>query len=425
VTTTSTELRERYRELGTTPVPVEPYISPAYYELEKKYIFKRMWIHVGRVEEIAKPGDFFVRQLDACDASIVVARNREGQIRAFHNVCSHRMNKIAYAPYGSTRRFFCRFHGWAYDLNGQLVGVPDEKCFVNLDRAQLGLTAVHVDVWQGFIFVNFDRHPRLTLREYLQPMYGELEGYPFEQMTSCYSWRAVVHCNWKLALDAFQEAYHVAYVHGNSIADALLKADSGGLRPLDGLCGEFHRRLSRAGNPKSVYGNPTALTAGGAAPPTPTGANRPIAAEALRYGRGGTAFAVTPEQLPKALNWTKHPNWAFDINVVFPDFYVSTRPNYYQAYNFRPLSFDTFLLDARVYYPAMTTAGGRFYQEYMKVSLRDVLLEDLSTLEHTQAACATRVKTHMLLQDYEIMVRHQFTVVERLIREGQAQEPNS
>ena len=149
MTTTSTELRERYRELGTTPVPVEPYISPAYYELEKKYIFKRVWIHVGRVEEIVKPGDFFVRQLDACDASIIVVRNREGQIRAFHNVCSHRMNKIAYATCGSTRRFFCRFHGWAYDLNGQLVGVPDEKCFVDLNRAELGLTPVHVDVLAG------------------------------------------------------------------------------------------------------------------------------------------------------------------------------------------------------------------------------------------------------------------------------------
>jgi hypothetical protein len=66
----------------------------------------------------------------------------------------------------------------------------------------------------------------------------------------------------------------------------------------------------------------------------------------------------------------------------------------------------------------MTTAGGRFYQEYMKVSLRDVLLEDLSTLEHTQSACATRAKTHMVLQDYEIMVRHQFRVIERLIQDG-------
>ncbi|HEY0747898.1 MAG TPA: aromatic ring-hydroxylating dioxygenase subunit alpha [Steroidobacteraceae bacterium] len=416
-------LGARYPELGSADIPIEPYISPAYYQLEKQYIFKKTWIHVGRVEEIPNGGDYFVKQLDACDASIIVVRDRAGAINAFHNVCAHRMNKIIYGTHGTARRLFCKFHGWSYDLNGNLVGVPDEECFANLRRQDRGLSPVHLQVWQGFIFVNFDRKPSLSLEEFLRPMYGDVEGYPFEKMTSCYAWSAVVNCNWKLALDAFQEAYHVAYVHGNSIASALLKSESGGSRPLDGLCGEYHRRLSMAGNPKSVYGNPQALTA---SVEPPSGADvapsdRPIGEAALRYGRGGTRFSVPQNTLPKGVNWTKHPNWAFDINVIFPDFYVSLRPNYYQAYNFRPIAHDKFLFDARVYYPEMTTAGGRFYQEYMKVALRDVLLEDLSTLEHNQEACATRAKTHMVLQDYEIMVRHQFTVVERLIGEGRAQ----
>jgi len=419
-----TSLAARCTALGTDPVPIEPYISPEFYELEKQHVFKRTWIHVGRVEELPKPGDYFVKQLDACDASIIVVRTRSGDLRAFHNVCSHRMNKICYGSQGTTRKFFCKFHGWSYDLTGELVGVPDEECFRGLKRADHGLSKVHLDVWQGFIFVNVAAQPPLTLAEFLRPMYAGLEGYPFEQMTSCYAWSAVVNCNWKLALDAFQEAYHVAYVHGNSIADALLKTESGGLRPLDGLCGDYHRRLSLAGNPKSVYGNPQALTERAAGAPESVAAPsaaRPIGAAALRFGRGGTNFAVTQEQLPSAVNWTRHPNWMFDINVIFPDFYVSIRPNYYQAYNFRPLAHNRFLLDARVYYPRMTTAGGRFYQEYMKVSLRDVLLEDLSTLEHNQAACATRAKTHMVLQDHEMMVRHQFAVIERMIRQGQGE----
>jgi phenylpropionate dioxygenase-like ring-hydroxylating dioxygenase large terminal subunit len=414
-------LTGRYPELGAEPIPIEPYISPQYFELEKKYVFKKVWIHVGRVEEIPSAGDYFVKQLDACEASILVVRNREGAIHAFHNVCSHRMNKIAYTDRGSTKKFFCKFHGWAYDLNGNLVGVPEEKCFTGLRREEHGLSPVHLQIWQGFIFVNFDRTPRQSLNEFLRPMYQELEGYPFEKMTSCYSWSAVVNCNWKLALDAFQETYHVSYVHGRSIASALLKSDAGGLRPLDGLCGEYHRRLSIAGNPKSVYGNPNALTSASNGE-APTSASRPIGEAALRFGRGGARFDVAQANLPKAINWTRHPNWAFDINVLFPDFYLSTRPNYYQAYNFRPLAHDKFWFDARVYYPEMTTAGGRFYQEYMKVSLRDVLLEDLSTLEHNQAACATRAKTHMVLQDFEIMVRHQFAVIERMISEGQAEE---
>jgi hypothetical protein len=71
-----------------------------------------------------------------------------------------------------------------------------------------------------------------------------------------------------------------------------------------------------------------------------------------------------------------------------------------------------------VFYPEMKTAGGRFFLEYMKVALRDVLLEDLSTLEHTQTAAETGVKTHMVLQDFELLVRHNFHVVDRLVNAG-------
>jgi phenylpropionate dioxygenase-like ring-hydroxylating dioxygenase large terminal subunit len=418
-------LHDRYPELGTGPIPARPYIDPAYYELEKQHVFKKTWLHVGRVEEIPTAGEYFVKELAACDASVIVVRDRAGKINAFHNVCSHRLNKIATEPCGKTKKFFCKFHGWAYDLDGRLTGVPDERSFFDLDKSKLGLTPISCDVWQGFIFVNMDQSPALGLRDFLAPMYAGLEGYPFEKFTACYGWQTVVNCNWKIALDAFQETYHVGYVHGLSIADALQKDDQGNLHPLDGLCGEFHRRLSIAGNPKSVYGNPKALTEGGGE--APGGAKggigaRPVAAAALRLGRGGTKLDFANDVLPAGLNWTRHPHWAFDINVVFPDFYLSARPNYFQAYNFRPISHDKTLFDARVYYPEMNTAGGRFYQEYMKVALRDVLLEDLSTLEETQSAAATGAKSEMIIQDHEIMVRHQYMVVDRMIREGLARE---
>src|SRR5690606_29787151 len=118
------------------------------------------------------------------------------------------------------------------------------------------------------------------------------------------------------------------------------------------------------------------------------------------------------------VNWTKSPNWLFDINVVFPDFYLSLRPNYCQAYNFRPISHNKTLLEARVYYPEMTTAGGRFFQEYMKVALRDVLLEDLSTIERTQFAVETGAKKAMVLQDNGLLVRHGAYVVDQLVKQA-------
>jgi phenylpropionate dioxygenase-like ring-hydroxylating dioxygenase large terminal subunit len=413
-------LTARYPELGTGPVPVEPYVSPTFYAREKEQIFKKMWLQVGRVEEIPNAGDYFVKDLAACDTSIIVVRNKQGEVRAMHNVCSHRMNQIAYDKCGHTRKFFCKFHGWAYDLDGKLTGVPDEDCFFDLDKAEHGLTRVACDVWQGFIFVNMDPQPALSLEDFMKPMFGGIEGYPFDKMAVGFEWSTVVDCNWKIALDAFQEAYHVAYVHGHSIADAIDKADGGSMPPLDALCGEFHRRLSLAGNQKSVYGNPKALTSGGEAAKEALEAasSRPIAAAALRAGMGNTKYAFPLDALPAGVNWTQGANWLFDINVVFPDFYLSLRPNYCQAYNFRPIGHNKTLLEARVYYPEMTGAGGRFFLEYMKVALRDVLLEDLSTLERTQRAVETGAKTHMILQDNEVLVRHNFHVVDRLVNAG-------
>jgi phenylpropionate dioxygenase-like ring-hydroxylating dioxygenase large terminal subunit len=416
-------LHDRYPELGTGPVSIEPYISPEYYEKEKELLFKKTWIHVGRADEIPKTGNYFVKDLEACDAQVVVVRNKEGEIKAFHNVCSHRMNKVVYASRGTTRNFFCKFHGWVYDLDGKLTNVPDEKNFFDFDKSANGLAPVSCEVWQGFIFVNMDPQPAQSLAQFMQPVYGSIEGYPFDKLTTGFAWTSVVNCNWKLALDAFQEAYHVAYIHGASIAHAIDSEDGGSMPPLDALLGDFHRRLSLAGNPNSVYGNPNAVTAGGEAAKralAEAAASKPISAAALRSALGSAKHQFKMEDLPQGINWTKHPNWIFDINVVFPEFYLSLRPNYCQAYNFRPISHNKTLMECRVYYPEMTTAGGRFYLEYMKVALRDVLLEDLSTLERTQLALETKAKTHMHLQDYELLVRHGAHVVDRIVN-GESQ----
>jgi len=417
MTTQTSSLTDRFPHLGKGPVSIEPYISPEYFELEKEHIFKKTWIQVGRVEEIPKAGDFFVKDLHACDAQIIVARNKKGEIHAMHNVCAHRMNQVVYEKCGNTRKFFCKFHGWAYDLDGSLTGVPDEKCFFDLDKKDYGLTKVSVGVWQGFIFVNMDPQPAQSLEEFMKPMFAGVEGYPFDKLTVGFSWTTEVNGNWKLALDAFQEAYHVAYIHGRSIADAIDQSEEG-IRPLDVRCGDLHRSLSIAGNQKSVYGNPKAVTSGGKAAEEALAVSaktRPIAAAALRAGVGSAKHEFPLDSLPQGVNWTKSPNWLFDINVVFPDFYLSLRPNYCQAYNFRPISHNKTLLEARVYYPEMTTAGGRFFQEYMKVALRDVLLEDLSTIERTQFAVETGAKKVMVLQDNELLVRHGAYVVDRLV----------
>src|SRR5688500_12305432 len=105
---------ERFAFLGTGPVPVEPYVSAEYFELERERIFRREWLNVALERELPNPGDFVVRELEVCNTSIIVVRGEDRRIRAFHNICSHRGNRLVFAARGSSAALTCRYHGWSY-----------------------------------------------------------------------------------------------------------------------------------------------------------------------------------------------------------------------------------------------------------------------------------------------------------------------
>lgn len=92
---------DRYPELGTGPIPIEPYISREYFEKERERIFRKVWLNIGRVEQIPSSGDYFVKDLAMCNTSILVVRGKDGVIRAFHNMCSHRGNQLVWDHYVS------------------------------------------------------------------------------------------------------------------------------------------------------------------------------------------------------------------------------------------------------------------------------------------------------------------------------------
>ena len=155
---------KKYPEVGTGPVSAEPCISPEYFELERERVFRRTWLYVGRMEAIPKPGDYFVQDLAVCQASILVIRGTDKVIRAFHNVCSHRGNKLVWDDQGSCPGVLsCGFHSWTYDTTGRLTWVADEENFFDLDKSEHGLTPVATEVWQGFIFINLAANPQESL----------------------------------------------------------------------------------------------------------------------------------------------------------------------------------------------------------------------------------------------------------------------
>src|SRR3990172_4365737 len=210
---------EHYPELGTGLVSYEDSISPEFYELEREAIFKRVWLNVGRVEQIPRNGSYFTKELAVANTSVVVVRDMDGRVRAFHNICRHRGNKLVWTDSpreessGTCRHFVCKYHGWRYELDGSCSFVQQEGEFFDLDKSDFGLVPVHCDVWAGFIFVILDREPRQSLTEFLGPMITAIDGYPFDRMTERYAFRAEVGSNWKLFLDAFQEFYHAPVLH--------------------------------------------------------------------------------------------------------------------------------------------------------------------------------------------------------------------
>ena len=126
---------------------------------------------------------------------------------------------------GICRQFTCKYHGWRYDLDGSLNFVQQEDEFFDLDKSEYGLVPVHCDVWSGFIFVNFAREPEQSLREFLGPMVTNLDGYPFDRMTSRFGYRTDVGANWKLFMDAFQEFYHAPVLHARQSPEKWSAAD--------------------------------------------------------------------------------------------------------------------------------------------------------------------------------------------------------
>jgi phenylpropionate dioxygenase-like ring-hydroxylating dioxygenase large terminal subunit len=383
----------QYPELGTAPVPIEPYISPEFFELERDRVFSRTWLCLGREERIPKPGDFFVKDLAVGKTSVLVVRGEDGRIRAFHNACSHRSNKVEWLAKGSSDSFTCPFHGWCYRLDGKVLAIPDEKSFFNLDKERLGLTPIALDTWQGFIFINLN--PEQSLREYLGKWAGGIEAYPFAANgATCYEWSTEVRCNWKLIRDAFKEAYHVAFLHRRSARDSFTGRKNPFSHALYFKLFDLHQRWSLPANPDY---QPS-----------------PLEAAAYRYA----SFVLKNDfthQPPAGVNPANSPNWVIDINAVFPNYTIDMLDSGYFTYNFWPLAVDRTLWEVRTYFPRPKNAAERFSQEHARVTFRDLIMEDASTMENTQSVIASGAKSHFNFQDEELLLRHDNKVLAEYI----------
>jgi len=411
---------EHYPELGTADVSYHDSISPEWYELEREAIFRRTWLNVGRVEQLSRVGSYFSKEIDAGKTSIVVVRGTDDEVRAFHNICRHRGNKLVWMDYpqeetsGTCRQFTCKYHGWRYGLDGQCTFVQQEDEFFDLDKSDYGLASVQTEVWEGFIFVNLDPSNTTPLRDYLGEFGKGLEGYPFEKLTQVHRYRAEVGSNWKLFIDAFAEFYHAPVLHAKqSVADESRKLQSYGFEALAyGIDGP-HGMVS---------------SWGGMSPPKDPEMVKPIERK-LRSGLFGPWDApdLGLDELPPALNPARHKAWGMDSFVFFPNFMVLIwKPNWVLTYHYWPTSYNTHIFEGTCYFAPPKNARERLAQEMAAVTFKEYSLQDGNTLEATQSMLesSTPISTFPL-NDQEILLRQLHTTARRYVHEYQQGQPSS
>jgi nitrite reductase/ring-hydroxylating ferredoxin subunit len=397
--------------LGTGTVSYGRTTSAAHHELEKEAIFKRAWLHVGRVEQIPRVGSYFTKEIPAADTSIIVVRDKDDTIRAFHNICRHRGNKLVWNDYpqeetaGTCRQFTCKYHAWRYDLDGSLAFVQQEQEFFDLDKSQFGLVPVHVDTWLGFVFVNFAKEPEWTLPEFLGPMVRGIEGYPMEKMTERRVYRTEVKSNWKLFADAAQEFYHAPVLHQKQNLPALATPmlETGFEAPYYQIDGP-HRLISTGGIRFWEF---------------PEDQRKPIDA-LIRSGLFGQWDAPDLGELPAGVNPGGIEPWGVQSYQIFPNFLLAFwSQNWAMSYTYWPTSHNTHVFEGTLHFVPPKTASEYLQHDLAGVTFKEYLLQDANTLEATQSMVDSGVVTEFPLGDQEVLCRALEEEVDKWIAEYQ------
>ncbi|WP_296049293.1 aromatic ring-hydroxylating dioxygenase subunit alpha [uncultured Alteromonas sp.] len=192
------------------------YTDAGFFDFEKRALFDHEWLCVGRVDWLPNPGDFYTTTV--VNEPIVVVHDRDGTIRAMSSVCQHRAMLVAEGA-GNTRTFTCPYHHWVYNLKGDLINAPAMEKTCNFHKETSGLPNFKLEIWHGFIFINFDDDakplaPRLTALEPILANYeiASAEGpAPDRDMQYPFSWKVMFENN--------NDGYHANRLHQGEFHD--------------------------------------------------------------------------------------------------------------------------------------------------------------------------------------------------------------
>lgn len=203
---------ESYEYMGSADIPKDRYINPEFSKGEYERLWTRTWQFACREEHIPEIGDYHVYDLGPY--SFIITRVAENDIRAYYNACLHRGTKLrASGTEGRATEFKCSFHGWSWNVDGSNKGIVCPWDFPHVDREKLNLPEARVELLAGFVWINMDKDAP-SLAEYLGPeALAHINAWKLENRYIALHVKKNIPANWKLTVEAFQEAYHVIETH--------------------------------------------------------------------------------------------------------------------------------------------------------------------------------------------------------------------
>ncbi|SLK11004.1 aromatic ring-hydroxylating oxygenase subunit alpha [Novosphingobium mathurense] len=198
----------------TLKVPSSSYTDKDQFDAEIELIFKRVPLMLAFTAELPNPGDY--KAMDAMGVPVLINRDKQGQVHAFLNVCSHRGAPVADQGKGNCSRFTCKYHAWTYGADGRLIGISEASTFGDVDKSQMGLRVLPCEERAGMIFVCLTPNAPMDLDNYFRGYLEDFEALDFANWTYLGN-RTIEGANWKIAFDGYLEGYHFQSLHPETI----------------------------------------------------------------------------------------------------------------------------------------------------------------------------------------------------------------
>ncbi|MEM9322785.1 MAG: aromatic ring-hydroxylating dioxygenase subunit alpha [Pseudomonadota bacterium] len=195
-------------------IPGGRYVASEFQALEREHLWRKAWVYAGHMDEFPVAGSF--KMFTRTGSPIFLVRGRDDTVRAFYNTCQHRGGPLVKEDCGKVRSLVCGYHGWAYNFEGQLIGLRDERDFPDFDKSTHKLKQVRCERFGNWLFVSEDANAE-SLHDYLGPVAKHFADYEIDDLRLVESESFDVACNVKVIQDAFLEVYHLRSIHQKTV----------------------------------------------------------------------------------------------------------------------------------------------------------------------------------------------------------------